>query len=103
MSEPREIDMFLYLVGVSFISIALGACFAFVGGLIVLTFLVLFSSCALVVFCSSSNLSVLSTIAVCSASIVFLNLGWFGAVIFANLRGLIVFLREQLLLKTGKL
>lgn len=86
--------MFLYFVGVSLVSAALGACLAFVGGLVVLTLLVFFSACAVVTLAISANLSVLATIALCVASIVLLNLGWFGVVLFASIRSLFVFLRE---------
>ena len=86
--------MFLYLVGVSLICAALGVCFSFVGGLVVLILLVIFSSCAVVALAMFANLSLLAPIAVCVACIVFLNLGWFCVVLFASIRSLFVFLRD---------
>ncbi|WP_370676896.1 hypothetical protein [Pleomorphomonas sp. PLEO] len=103
MLGQREDIMLIYLVGVSFISVALGACFAFVGGLIVLMLLIFFSSGVLICFLVSADFSALSIFGICFVSIVFMNLGWFGAVIVGSLHGLFTVLREQIFLKTGRL
>lgn len=95
-----ELIMLVYLLGVGFVSAALGACFAFVGGLIVLMLLIIAVTGALIYFSVSSGLSALATVAVCFLAIVFLNLGWFGAVLVVGLRSFLVFVREHLFLGT---
>lgn len=76
--------MLTYLIFVSLIAACLGGCLGVIGGLLRLLLAIVCMTIALVFFCFSVGLSGLSTLLVCCAAVVCLNLGWLLMVIVLN-------------------
>ncbi|WP_026784326.1 hypothetical protein [Pleomorphomonas koreensis] len=92
--------MFMYVIGVSLISAALGGCIAAGrGGILRLALLLLIVSGVVIFLSGYAGLPAWSTFLIWSSAIICLNLSWFAVIIFVNVRGLFVFLREQIFLE----
>ena len=89
----------MYVMGISLVSAALGGCVAAGrGGILRLIFLLLIVSCVVLALSIKAGLPALSIFLLWFSAIVFANLSWFAVVVFVSVRGLFVFLREQIFL-----
>jgi len=83
--------MLEYIAIISTISTIIGGILCFSGGIFVLVLLEFFSSLIIITLSIFRNISFIQTLYTCIASIVFVNFGWFGAVIFANIHPISIF------------
>ena len=68
------------------------------GGILRLVFLLVIVSCMVVALSIYAGMPALSIFLLWFSAIVFLNLSWFAVVVFVSVRGLFVFLRQQIFL-----